>query len=334
MARTYCLSLLGGLRRLLSSAAYKRTPDLFPKTQPFTSNHLSIFTEPKRVCKKHRISQYPRGHLVPEIVLVFEEHHPVKSPAPILTAMSSPNPPIRKHHNKATPRRFTDEQVRFVLDRARTDSNKDIMTAFNRHFEGVRTLELHQVKYIRTTYGHWSAPNSVAPSMMNPMMDQTMDPMMIPMKDSQHRPSQPGPSSQPCARFTPIATSDHSALEEVTEKTRTSSNHGVWTAGPEALLVSSRRLVFGPTSSSVCLRKPHRHEVALTQPPPPMLEQNFPDLPTERTWHEGTHDDCEIDAQHRHNPDDSVFFPSKATVSKALARSRAFVQPEDLGRLF
>jgi hypothetical protein len=66
--------------------------------------------------------------------------------------MSSGNPPPQKYSGR-TPRNFTEEQIYFVLDKASKHSNKDITALFNQRFAGVRTLELNQVKYIRTTYG-------------------------------------------------------------------------------------------------------------------------------------------------------------------------------------
>lgn len=64
--------------------------------------------------------------------------------------------------------------------------------------------------------------------------------------------------------------------------------------------------------------------------PSPSLNpvQEYPDLRSSETWHLGAHDDCEFDAQHRHDLAGGVFFPSMMDVEQMVVRARVVVLRE------
>lgn len=63
------------------------------------------------------------------------------------------------------------------------------------------------------------------------------------------------------------------------------------------------------------------------QPRSLMPEPDFTYIPVLSTWHEGTHDDCELNAQHRHEENGAVSFPSTAAVMQMMRRSQPSAPP-------
>jgi hypothetical protein len=51
------------------------------------------------------------------------------------------------------------------------------------------------------------------------------------------------------------------------------------------------------------------------------------------TWHQGTHDNCLLDAQHRHCPDGGVYFSTAAGAEQMLIRVRQSVPVPDVTEL-
>ncbi|KAK4217600.1 hypothetical protein QBC37DRAFT_38348 [Rhypophila decipiens] len=75
---------------------------------------------------------------------------PVYQPAAPITA------PITNRQTMASTRKYSQEQIRFVLTRWVTHDRSEIVTEFNAHFAGFQ-LNKKQVKYIKDTYAKHSA---------------------------------------------------------------------------------------------------------------------------------------------------------------------------------
>jgi len=65
------------------------------------------------------------------------------------------------------------------------------------------------------------------------------------------------------------------------------------------------------------------------QPDPDFSYTDFSALFGPGTWHEGVHEDCSLDAQHRHCPDGGVYFPSAAGAAQMITRARESLDIRD-----
>ncbi|OIW33095.1 hypothetical protein CONLIGDRAFT_640250 [Coniochaeta ligniaria NRRL 30616] len=254
-----------------------------------------------------------------------------------------------------TPRLWTDEQVKFVLEQISTGKrHKDIAALFNAKYDGTGKIDTEQVKYIKaqyrnreiTTHSAQNFPGGNTKAQPEPTSSETTTTRTT---TSLSRNIQIPPTFSP-ATSTPAQNNGvSSGLGADTGAFGTTQT----TNGPAKTLAHSR-----PKQSRVAVSSaawvPHRdiaeddtnmadaprndrvYPLSPLQHKPPTTSQPAEWSPgpaflsMENRWNQGPHEECDLQAIHRHEADGGITFPSVTAVKDMFRRMNPAVRLSDL----